>query len=60
MERHGEIIFSLLEETVWASWDGQSKSVALGHYGIVTHMMRDFLAQCALGEELSKYWADND
>ena len=49
----GHVIFSLVDGTVWANWTGKSASVELGDYDTVTHMMRDFLAQCELGERLA-------
>ena len=49
----GDIIFSLVDDNVWANWPGKSASVKLGHYATVTHMMRDFLDQCDLGERLA-------
>ena len=48
------IIFSLVDDTVWASWPDKSGSVALGPSDEVTYMMRDFLAQCELGEQLGR------
>jgi hypothetical protein len=47
------IVFSLLDGNVWASWPSKSASVELGRYAAVTYMMRDFLAQCDLGERLN-------
>ncbi len=49
----GTIIFSLVNETVLASWHGKSEFVELGPLEAVTYMMRDFLAQCDLGERLA-------
>lgn len=46
------VIFSLEEETVWASWPGKPGSIALGHIENVAYMMRDFLEQCDLGQRL--------
>lgn len=49
-----EIIFSLDDGCVWASWpDRDSSAVRLGGYHAVTAMMRDFLAQSALAERLN-------
>lgn len=48
------IIFSLVNGTVWASWPSKSASVELGHSDAVTYMMRDFLAQCDLGERMAR------
>ncbi len=47
------IIFSLVDGTVWVSWPGNNASVELGQSYAVTYMMRDFLAQCDLGERLA-------
>jgi hypothetical protein len=49
-----EIIFSLVDGYVWATWPGTDASVRLGTYESVTAMMCDFLAQSALAEQLSK------
>ena len=49
----GEIIFSLIDDAVWASWPGKEGSVELGRADAVSYMMRDFVAQCDLGERLS-------
>jgi hypothetical protein len=49
----GDIIFSLVDGFVWACWPGTSASVRLGEHEPVTAMMRDFLAQCDLGERLA-------
>ncbi len=49
----GVIIFSLIDETVWASWPRSDGAVKLGPGDAVIHMMRDFLAQCDLAERLA-------
>jgi hypothetical protein len=49
----GAIIFSLVDGFVWACWPGTSASVRLGDHEPVIAMMRDFLAQCDLGERLA-------
>lgn len=49
----GAIIFSFMGDAVWASWPGRSGSVELGPADDVIYMMRDFLAQCDLGERLT-------
>jgi hypothetical protein len=49
----GNIVFSMEDGIIWASWPGKGVTVELGHYEGVTHMMRDFLAQCDLGERLA-------
>jgi hypothetical protein len=48
----GEIIFSLRDGYVWASWPGTNASVRLGRYEMVPAMMRDFLEQDALGQRM--------
>ena len=48
----GEIIFSLVDDYVWATWPGTEATVKLGHCGDVIHMMRDFVAQCECGDRL--------
>ena len=52
--RMGAIIFSLSDGMVWASWPGEIGKVKLGPSDDVTYMMRDFLAQCELGERLTR------
>jgi len=47
------IVFSLESDIVWASWPRRAGRVELGRYDGVTYMMRNFLAQCALGERLT-------
>jgi hypothetical protein len=47
------IIFSLVDGFVWACWPGTSASVRLGDHEPVIEMMRDFLAQCDLGDRLT-------
>lgn len=50
-----EIVFSLEEGQVWASWHGQEhEPVRLGSQQGVTRMMEDFLAQKEVGERLSR------
>lgn len=48
----GTIIFSFMDDAVWATWPGQDAAVKLGPYDSVTYMMRDFLAQFDLAERL--------
>lgn len=48
------IIFSLRDGYVWASWLDSEASVRLGRHDMVTSMMRDFLAQDAIGLRLSE------
>jgi len=52
-EPKGAVVFSFVDGDVWASWPGERASVHLGDYATVTYMMRDFLAQCDLGEVLA-------
>jgi hypothetical protein len=53
-EPNSEVIFSLMEGFVWASWPGAVSIVRVGRYQAVTASMRDFLAQCEVGERLAK------
>lgn len=46
------IVFSLRDGLVWASWPDTEISVRLGRHDMVASMMRDFLAQDALGKRL--------
>lgn len=48
-----EIIFSSQDGYVWASWQETDISIRLGRHEMVSAMMRDFLAQVALGERLA-------
>ena len=50
----GMIVFSMADDTVLASWPGKKGSLALGPTDAVTYMMRDFLAQCELGERMAR------
>jgi hypothetical protein len=54
------IIFSLENGTVWASWPGKGPAVELGNRNSVTYMMRDFLAQCDLGDHFERLAGNND
>ena len=54
-ERDLGIIFSLRDGYVWASWLDSEASVRLGRHDVVTSMMRDFLAQDAIGQRLSEH-----
>jgi len=49
------IIFSSRDGYVWASWLNSEASVRLGRHGMVTSMMRDFLAQDAIGVRLNEH-----
>ena len=55
-ERHAErdMIFSLRDGFVWASWPDTDATVRLGRHDKVAAMMRDFLAQDALSERLGE------
>jgi hypothetical protein len=48
-----EVIFSLDDDFVWASWSCAAPRVRLGRYEDVIAMMRDFIAQSELGERLA-------
>jgi hypothetical protein len=48
-----DLIFSLVDGFVWASWPGTIASVKLGTQAPVTAVMRDFLTQCELGDRLT-------
>ena len=52
-EARCEVIFSFVDGFVWASWPGGVSMVRVGRYEAVTASMRDFLAQCELGERLT-------
>lgn len=47
-----DLIFSSRDGYVWVSWP-QGQAVKLGRHELVAAMMRDFLAQDALGKRLS-------
>lgn len=53
--RHSQVdlILSLVDGFVWVCWPGTSASVRLGNHEPVIAVMRDFLAQCELGERLT-------
>ena len=51
-DEKGEVIFSFVNGFVWASWPGAAAIVRIGGYEATTTAMRDFLAQCELGERL--------
>jgi hypothetical protein len=48
------IVFSSREGFAWASWPETEVAVRLGRHDMVAAMMRDFLAQDALGERLNR------
>ena len=54
------IIFSSLNGFVWASWPETEAAVRLGRHGMVANMMRDFLAQEAVGERLTMRRSGDD
>ena len=47
------ITFSSRDGFVWASWPNTEAAVRLGRDDTITAMMRDFLAQDALGKRLT-------
>ena len=47
------ILFSLRDGYVWATWPDTEAAVKLGRHEMVSEMMRDFLAQDAVGERLA-------
>ena len=49
-----EIVFSLDNGQVWASWYGEGAPLRLGSQEKVTRMMEDFLAQAEVGKRLTK------
>ena len=49
-----EVIFSLRDGFVWASWPGTNAAARLGRYELVSAMMRDFLVQDDLGRRLER------
>lgn len=53
-EFQSAVIFSSRNGRVFASWPGTSTSLDLGPPDGVAEMMRDFLAQCEIGERLAK------
>lgn len=50
-----DLIFSSRDGFVWASWPETEVAVRLGRHDVVAAMMRDFLAQDALGKRLAKH-----
>ena len=48
-----DLIFSLIDGYVWVSWPGTVTSVKLGAEEPVRLMMKDFLAQCEVGDRLT-------
>ena len=53
LERHDDVIFSLVDGFVWASWPDSASAVKLGSFYTVSTGMRDFLAQGSIGERLT-------
>lgn len=49
------VIFSLDNGVVWAHLPDGAEAIALGDFEGVTYMMRDFLAQCELGDRLASF-----
>lgn len=52
-ETPGGIVFSLEDDQVWATWYGKGPPVLLGSEAKVSSMMKDFLAQLAVGKRLN-------
>jgi hypothetical protein len=48
-----DVVFSLSGNFVWAGWPGTNAAIKLGRHEAVAAMMRDFLEQSALGEQLA-------
>ena len=48
----GDLIISYIDGFVWMSWPGTESKVKVGPYESVVPAMRDFVAQCDLGERL--------
>jgi hypothetical protein len=53
-ESAGDIVFSLQNDEVWASWYGAGPPMRLGSQNRVEIMMEDFLAQGELGKRLTQ------
>lgn len=49
-----DLILSSHDGFVWASWPETEVVIRLGRHEVVAAMMRDFLAQDALGKRLAK------
>jgi hypothetical protein len=49
-----EVTFSSRGGFVWASWPNTEAVVRLGRHEMIAPMMRDFLAQDALGKRLGR------
>lgn len=49
-----DIVFSLRDGFVWVSWPETDAAIKLGRHEIVSMMMKDFLAQDALGQRLNE------
>lgn len=47
-----QLIFSLLDDCVWANWNGTMTAVRLGNVDLVVATMREFLEQCDLAVRL--------
>jgi hypothetical protein len=48
-----DLVLSMIDGFVLASWPGTTASVKLGNQKSVIATMQDFLSQCELGERLS-------
>jgi hypothetical protein len=49
------VIFSYIDGYVWMSWPGYEGRVRVGPCEATTAAMREFLAQCELGERLANW-----
>jgi len=49
-----DVVISYIDCFVWMRWPGAEPMVKLGRYECVVPAMRDFIAQCDLGERLAK------
>jgi hypothetical protein len=47
-----DIVLSLRDDLVWASWPDDRAPVVLGDHGAVLAVMRDFIRQSEIGERL--------
>ena len=54
------VIFSSIDDHVWASWPGVDAAVNLGPHEAVAEMMREFLSQSEIGKRLADIYAAND
>jgi len=52
LNKPNDLIFSYIDGHVWMSRPGE-EAVRVGSYEVATASMRDFLAQCEIGERLA-------